>query len=138
MGRGRTSPEWLEEQRRYNFVNIWSKRYAHMKARHEGRASHFSHSEGKGLLSREEFFEWCKHPDVMVIFVAMYFDWMMAGFLRGLSPSIDRIDPGLGYVKSNLQWLTFDDNSEKNHWYIDPITKKKVYEEELSDVGQDM
>lgn len=119
---------YLKEARRYNFLNIWAKRYAHMKARHEGRASHYSHCEGKGLLSREEFFEWCKHPEIMTIFVALYFDWMNDGFPLGLSPSIDRIDPELGYVKSNLQWLTFDENSRKNHWHIDPITKKQVRE----------
>lgn len=117
------------EQRRYNFVRIWQKRYAHMKARHDGKATHYSHCEGKGLMSREEFFNWCKTPEVMSVFLGIYFDWMQEGFPRGLSPSIDRINSKLGYVEGNLQWLTFDDNSLKNHWFIDPITKKKVYEE---------
>lgn len=120
--------EYLREARRYNFVNIWSKRYAHMKARHDGRATHFSHCEGKGLMSRDEFFAWCKDAETMNVFLAIYFDWCLADFPLGLSPSVDRIDSTLGYVSGNLQWLTFDQNSEKNHWYIDPITKKKVRE----------
>lgn len=118
--------DWLREQRRFNFVNIWSKRYAHMKARHEGRATHFSHCEGKGLMSRDEFFNWCKDFENLNIFLAIYFDWAEADFPLSLSPSIDRINPELGYVTGNLQWLTFSQNGEKNHWYIDPITKKKV------------
>lgn len=120
--------EYLREARRYNFVNIWSKRYAHMKARHDGRATHFSHCEGKGLMTRDEFFAWCKDAETMNVFLAIYFDWCLADFPLGLSPSVDRIDSTLGYIAGNLQWLTFDQNSEKNHWYIDPITKKKVRE----------
>jgi hypothetical protein len=120
--------DYLREHRRYDFVNIWQRRYAHMKARHDGKATHFSHCEGKGLLSREEFFEWCKDFSNLNVFIAIYFDWAEADFPLGLSPSIDRIDPTLGYVDGNLQWLTFDQNSTKNHWYIDPITKKKVRE----------
>jgi hypothetical protein len=120
--------QWHLEQRRYNFVRIWTKRYAHAKARHEGRATHYSHCEGKGLMSREEFFVWCKTPKNLDTFIALYFDWAMADFPLGLSPSIDRIDPTKGYVDGNLQWLTFDQNSEKNHWFIDPITKKIIRE----------
>lgn len=121
---------YLTEARRYNFLNIWAKHYAHMKARHEGRATHFSHCEGKGLMSREEFFEWCKDFENMQDFLTIYFEWASKGFPRDLSPSVDRIDSKLGYVAGNLQWLSFYDNSLKNHWYIDPITKKKVYENE--------
>lgn len=120
--------DYLREARRYNFLNIWSKRYAHMKARHEGRATHFSHCEGKGLLTRDEFFEWRKDFDNLNVFLALYFDWASEGFPLGLSPSVDRIDSKLGYVNGNLQWLSFNENSLKNHWFIDPVTKKRVYE----------
>lgn len=119
---------WHTEHRRYNFLRIWCKRYYHMTARHNGNATHYSHSEGKGIMTKEEFFEWCKHPDQMAVFVGIYFDWMTADFPLGLSPSIDRIDSELGYVAGNIQWLTFDQNTEKNHKHVDPITKKMVYE----------
>lgn len=122
------SKAWHTEQRRYSFIRIWCKRYYHMKARHEGHATHFSHSEGKGLLSKEEFFVWCKDFNNLNIFVSLYFDWAQADFPLGLSPSIDRIDPELGYTADNIQWLTFDQNTEKNHKYVDPITKKMVRE----------
>lgn len=117
---------YLREARRYNFLNIWAKRYAHMKARHEGRATHFSHCEGKGLLSREKFFEWCKDFENMQAFLTIYFEWASEDFPLGLSPSIDRIDSTKGYTEGNLQWLTFDQNTEKNHKYVDPITKKMM------------
>lgn len=112
--------------RRYNFIRIWGKRYNHMKERHDGRSTHYSHCQGKGLLSRNEFFAWCMDFENLQTFLTIYFDWAAADFPLGLSPSIDRIDSDLGYIYGNLQWLTFDQNSEKNHWYIDPITKKRV------------
>lgn len=126
---------WEREHRRYDFCRIWGKRYAHMKARHDGRATHFSHCEGKGLISREEFFAWCKLPENLSTFVGIWHDWMIEDFPLGLSPSIDRIDPELGYIASNLQWLTFDQNTEKNHKYVDPITKKMVYSENHKEIA---
>lgn len=122
------SVQWQTDHRRYDFIRIWKKRYYHMVARHEGRATHFSHCEGKGLISLEEFMEWCKDFDNLNVFLALYFDWAHAGFSLHLSPSIDRINPDLGYIVGNLQWLSFSDNTEKNHKYIDPITKKMIRE----------
>lgn len=112
------------EQRRYNFVRIWGKRYAHMKARHDGRSTNFSHSNGKGIMSKDEFFEWCKLQENLDSFMTLWFEWAMADFPLWLSPSIDRIDPNLGYVAGNLQWMGFAENCEKNH--KDPITHKEM------------
>lgn len=115
---------WHTENRRYNFLRIWDKRYFHMKARHEGRASHYSHCEGKGLLSHEEFILWCKNFDNLNVFLAIYFDWASNGFNRWDSPSIDRIDSTKGYTADNIQWLSFANNCEKNH--KDPITHQEM------------
>lgn len=106
------------EQRRYNFVRMWGKRYAHMKARAEGRSTNFSYSSGKDLLTRDEFFEWCKAKHNFLIFMVIYMDWVTSGFDLSLCPSVDRIDPDKGYVADNLQWLSFSDNCEKNHKYV--------------------
>ena len=122
------SIQYHTEQRRYNFVRIWQKRYAHMKARHEGRSTNYSHSNGKGLMSRDEFFAWCKDFENLQAFLTLYFDWAAEDFPIGLSPSIDRKNPDKGYTADNIQWMSFADNCEKNHKYVDPITKKMVRE----------
>lgn len=119
---------WHTHQRRYNFLRVWDKRYYHMKARHEGNSTHFSHSNGKGLLSHEEFIKWCMAWENLQEFVTLYFEWAANGFQLWDSPSIDRIDSKKGYVVGNIQWLSFMDNTEKNHKYVDPITKKMVRE----------
>lgn len=114
----------MEEQRRYNFIRIWQKRYAHMVARHEGRATNHSNSQGKGIATKEEFFAWCKNFENLNVFLTIYFDWAHNGFNRWDSPSIDRVDPAKGYTLDNLQWLSFAENCEKNN--KDPITHKKM------------
>lgn len=123
-----TSLAYQTEQRRYNFVRIWQKRYAHMKARHDGRATTYSHSQGKGLMAYAEFMVWCKDFNNLNEFVTIYFDWAHNGFNRWDSPSIDRIKPELGYVAGNIQWLPFSENCEKNH--KDPITHKEMAHEQ--------
>lgn len=110
---------WERDNRRFNMIRIWQKRYAHMVARHEGRSTNRSNSNGKGILTREEFFEWCKDFENLNVFLALYFDWAGEGFPLHLSPSVDRINPDLGYVIGNLQWLSFEENCRKNN--INPI-----------------
>lgn len=75
-------------------------------------------------MSRDDFFAWCKEYDNLLLFITLYMEWAEAGFPLWLSPSIDRIDPNLGYVAGNIQWLSFSDNCEKNH--KDPITHKEL------------
>lgn len=119
---------WQTEQRRYNFVRIWQKRYAHMLARQRGVASHQSNGAlGKDIMSYDEFFKWCKDFDNLNTFLALYFDWAEDGFPRWLSPSIDRIDSHHGYIAGNIQWMSFADNCEKNNKH--PITHEEVRDE---------
>ena len=70
----------MQEQRRYNFIRIWQKRYAHMVARHEGRSTNSSGAAGQGICTKEEFFEWCKQIENLDAFIAIYYDWFNADF----------------------------------------------------------
>lgn len=110
--------------RRYDFVRIWQKRYAHMKARHEGRSTNHSGSAGKGLMTQEEFFVWCMDLDNLSVFLGLYYDWVHASFSLWHSPSIDRIDSSGGYTADNIQWLGFAENCKKNN--KDPITHQEM------------
>lgn len=119
------SLEWQADQRRYNMLRIWDKRYAHMLARQRGVASHQSNGAlGKDICTKDEFIAWCKHFDNLQEFISIYFDWAANGFQRWDSPSIDRIDPTKGYTCDNIQWLSFAANCEKNN--KDPITHKEM------------
>lgn len=110
---------------RYNFIKIWQRRYAHMKSRQEGRASHQSNGAlGKPICTPQEFEAWCMDFENLQVFLMLYFEWAMNGFNRWDSPSIDRIDPNKGYSLDNLQWLTFAENCEKNN--KDPLTHKEM------------
>jgi hypothetical protein len=105
---------------RYNMVKIWQRRYAHMKARQEGRATHQSSGAlGKPICTYEEFEAWCIDFTNLQEFLTLYFEWALNGFNRWDSPSIDRKDPKKGYTVDNLQWLSFSDNCIKNN--KDPI-----------------
>ena len=107
------------QRRRYNFLHMWTRRYNHMKYRNMGVTTNKSHAAGKDIMTREEFFEWCKKPEVLSEFMALYYDWVNSDFELELCPSVDRIHPDLGYVEGNLQWLSFSDNCSKNHKYVD-------------------
>lgn len=109
----------LAENRRYNFIRIWQRRYAHMLARHDGRSTNSSHAKGNGICSQDKFFEWCKTTTNIDMFMSLWYDWAMADFPLHLSPSIDRVDPHKGYTCDNLQWLSFEENCRKNN--INPI-----------------
>lgn len=124
MAKSKRSLAWETDHRRYDFLRIWQKRYAHMLARAEGRATNRSNSNGKGIMSAEAFYEWCRDFDNFSVFLTIYFDWARNGFNRWDSPSIDRIKSDKGYFASNIQWLPFSENCEKNN--KDPITHQEM------------
>ena len=95
-----------------------------MLARAEGLVSSSSSSSGKGIMSAEAFYAWCKEFDNLKEFLAIYFDWARNGFNRWDSPSIDRINSNKGYFAGNIQWLPFSENCEKNN--KDPITHEEM------------
>lgn len=116
MGESKAALERQQVHRRYNFVKIWQRRYAHMKARQEGRASHQTAGAlGKPICTPKEFEEWCTDWVNLERFITLYYDWVISGFTRWTSPSIDRVDPTKGYTTDNLQWLSFEENCIKNN-----------------------
>ena len=110
---------WERDNRRFNFIRIWQKRYAHMVARHEGRSTNSSGAAGQGICTADEFFVWCKQIENLDAFIAIYYDWFNADFALSYAPSVDRNDPTKGYTCDNLQWLSFEENCRKNN--INPI-----------------
>jgi hypothetical protein len=85
--------------------------YRNMKSRVEGVLRKKAHLyEGKEMLDKEEFYSWSLDNKE---FHNLFSLWVISGYNMKLTPSIDRIDTGIGYLKDNMQWLTHSENSSK-------------------------
>lgn len=86
--------------------------YRNMKSRTSGvQKSKFHLYKGKELLDRDTFYEWAiNDPDFQYLFK----EWIATYCDRHFTPSIDRIDPSLGYELSNMQWITFSENCSRS------------------------
>jgi hypothetical protein len=62
------------------------------------------------LLPREEFYKWSKKSRK---FKQLFHNWKMSNYDRKLTPSVDRVNSKLGYIKSNMEWVTFSENSRR-------------------------
>lgn len=85
--------------------------YRNMESRINGiqwRKAHLY--EGKELLSREEFYDWAMNQDS---FHRLFDEWVMSGYDRKLSPSVDRVDSSKGYTIDNMEWVTHSENSRR-------------------------
>jgi hypothetical protein len=81
--------------------------YNNMNRRVRGYVKPHLYSE-LDICDRADFYDWSSKDKS---FISLYKDWVNSGYERYLSPSIDRIDSNLGYVFSNIQWITQSENS---------------------------
>lgn len=85
--------------------------YSHMRARVEGRGGkRDGNYVGLPCLAKEVFMDWAENDPS---FHSLWDAWVTSGFVRRLTPSIDRIRPEYGYILGNLQWLTLSQNVSK-------------------------
>lgn len=91
--------------------------YHNMRGRVLGLQAKKAHLyKGLPIMPRHEFYTWavadCKLKE---LFTA----WVTSGYEQRLSPSVNRLDPKLGYVAGNIEWLTHGENSRLGsiaHW----------------------
>jgi len=69
--------------------------------------------KGLEILTREAFEDWMKEKDAT--YQEMYKKWKESGFIRDLSPTVDRIDSYKGYTTDNMRLLTWRDNLMANN-----------------------
>jgi len=68
------------------------------------------------ILPREEFYKWALNS---AEFFQLFDEYKKADFDRKLAPTVDRIDPKVGYVISNMRWLTHSENSRQTtRWSV--------------------
>jgi hypothetical protein len=66
--------------------------------------------KGKSLLDRNLFYTWSLDDGS---FNSLFAAWESANYDHKLTPSINRINPNLGYEPENIEWITHSENSKK-------------------------
>lgn len=83
--------------------------YRNMKSRVTGIQYKKAHLyEGLELMAKEDFYEWI---DNNKDYKKLHKEWVDSGYDRRLSPSIDRINSDLGYIRGNIRVITHSENS---------------------------
>jgi len=87
------------------------RKYRNMESRVTGIQWKKSHLYGGlELLSREDFYNWAFKDDT---FMNMLEEYRLSDYDRKLAPTVDRINPDLGYTIENMRWLTHSENSKQ-------------------------
>jgi hypothetical protein len=103
--RGRDSFRQNEKTRKGFLMRL----YRNMQSRVTGvQKVKFHLYQGKALLPRQEFYSWALPNRT---FDRLFKAWERSKYDRKLTPSVDRIDPRLGYEIENMRWLTHSENS---------------------------
>ncbi len=86
--------------------------YRNMKSRIDGvQKAKFYLYEGKEILSKDDFYNWAlNNLDYKILFD----NYKESGFDRKLAPSVDRVDSNIGYVLSNMRFITHSQNSGRS------------------------
>lgn len=78
-----------------------------VRGKHKGKR-HLYH--GLPLCSREEFLEWAQCDTE---FEDMLKTWKKHDYQLKYRPTVDRIDTRHGYIVTNMQWVTYSENSRR-------------------------
>lgn len=85
--------------------------YRNMKSRIQGVQKKKVHLySGKVLMPKEEFYLWASKNQVFRDLFAIY---KASGFDQKFAPSVDRIDPSIGYEIGNIEFVTHSENSSR-------------------------
>lgn len=85
------------------------RKYRNMESRVLGIQKLKAHLyKNKSLLSRKKFYEWATGNQQ---FHKLWSVWVNSGHDRKLCPTVDRINPKLGYSLKNMRWITHSENS---------------------------
>lgn len=82
--------------------------YSNMRGRVIGQNTRAPHIYvGKPILGRDEFYAWAMQNSD---FLQLFKTWEDSGFVRKLTPSINRVNGLGGYTVGNMEWLTLAEN----------------------------
>lgn len=97
--------------------------YRNMKSRVLGIQKKKAHLyKGLSILDKERFYEISLNdPSYNLLFD----NWVVSGYDRKISPSVDRIDTTKGYEEGNIRWITHSLNSKlgsQSRWSLPTYT----------------
>lgn len=106
---GRCSTHYQIYRRRNDLDFFLNEKYTAMvkRTRYAADPRHY----GLSVCSREEFMQFCENNKQLK---ALWESWKSHAYSLSACPSIDRINPNLGYDIGNLQWITYSENSGKD------------------------
>jgi hypothetical protein len=97
--------------KRHTFDGVVHQRWLGIVGRSRGsKKIHYHTSTGKPHMSKEDFYKLAYNSKA---FKELYEAWKESGYLRNLSPSVDRIDVSKGYILGNVQFITMRENNSK-------------------------
>lgn len=100
-----------EMKETFNLVDFAKNMYRHRAEITRRRKDEWE--TGDKIISKDDFIKFCS--DNYETLYGLWKQWKESGFVRKLTPSIDRIDGNKGYVEGNMQFLTLYDNQMK-YW----------------------
>ena len=87
------------------------RKYRNMKSRVNGvQKLKFHLYYGLELLDKELFYSWSKESKT---FNNLFENWIKNNYERKMCPSVDRVNPLLGYTLDNMEWVTMSENSRR-------------------------
>jgi len=85
------------------------RKYRNMQSRVTGVQKLKAHLyNGLEILDRKSFYEWSKNNKD---FELLFNKWVKSNYERKLCPTVNRIDPSIGYLLTNMEWITHSENS---------------------------
>jgi len=75
------------------------------------------------LYSKEEFKTWITSKKE---FIKLFNNWKHSGYKTELKPSVDRMNPNIGYEFTNMELMTWEDNKHKGYSDIKNGIDKRV------------
>jgi hypothetical protein len=91
------------------FKGFLMRTYRNMESRVTGVQKKKAHLYlGLELLPRDEFYSWASADRDLA---ELWDVWVLSGYQRKLTPSVDRKDSSKGYILDNMRWLTHSENS---------------------------
>lgn len=86
--------------------------YQNMLARVRGQARNGKRYAGLPILPRDEFMAVAlSSPE----FLRLHSAWIACGRQRLMAPSVDRIDSDSGYLRDNIQFVSWEQNKRKGY-----------------------
>lgn len=108
--------KWLKAynaKRKRTPLGFLRRQYDIIKYRVSGKVKHTAYIyKDLPLCDRETFLNWAiKHPS----FKKLFKTWLQNDCPNKLRPTVDRINPRQGYILTNMDWVSWSENTSRSN-----------------------